>query len=286
MITIEESFPRVSESYLFGQDVFWEQFNDVSFYVEDTELQELYHQVLKKLFPELKIERIFPLNGKKNVVDEAIENKGNKKKVYIVDKDFDDLHNRMEQIENLFYLDSYCIENYLFEEIAVIEFVISENPKLKRKEIIEVYNVNEHINEILEKLIYINSLFYIIQKNTLPFENTSLHIACFLGKNKIDLCHHKITDYKDKLIKYIEDKALELDLENAINENIEIWKERGIVRNNICGKQILYILLQDLKKEFGIKKLPDHYSACYRLAKECRFNTLQFLKDGISNFLN
>lgn len=286
MITIEESFPRISESYLFGQDVFWEQFNDVNFYVEDTDLQELYHQVLKKLFPELKIDRIFPLNGKKIVVDEAIDNRGNKKKVYIVDKDFDDLHNRIEEVENLFYLDSYCIENYLFEEIAIIEFVISENPKLKRKQILEVYNVNERINEILEKLIYINSLFYIVQKNTLPFENTSLHIACFLSKNQIDLCQHKITNYKNKLIQYIEDNSLELDLENAIDENIEIWKEREIVHNNICGKQILHILLQDLKKKFGIKKLPDHYSACYRLAKECRFSTLQFLKDRILNFLN
>lgn len=286
MITIEESFPSISESYLYGQDIFWEQFNDINFYVEDTELQELYHQILRKLFPSIKIERIFPLNGKKNVIDEAIENKDNKKKVYIVDKDFDDLHNRIEQIDNLFYLDRYCIENYLFEEISILEFVISENPKLKRKQILEVYNVNERINDILEKLLYINSLFYIVQKSSLPFENTSLHIACFLKKNQLDLCQNKIANYKTKLLEYIETNSLEIDLENAINENVNAWKEHSIVQNNICGKQILYILLQDLKQDFGIKKLPDHYSACYRFAKECRFDTLQFLKNSILNFLN
>jgi hypothetical protein len=286
MITIEESFPNITDSYLFGQDIFWEQFNEVNFYVEDTELQELYHQILKKLFPTMKIERIFPLNGKKTVIDEAIENIGHKKKVYIVDKDFDDLHNRIEHIDNLFYLDRYCIENYFFEEISILEFVISENPKLKRKQILEVYNFNDYVNDILEKLLYINSLFYIVQKCSLPFENTSLHIACFLQKNQIDLCQEKIGGYKTKLLEYIENNSLEIDLENAINENIDVWKEQNIVQNNICGKQILYLLLLDLKRDFGIKKLPDHYSACYRLAKECKFDTLLFLKENILNFLN
>lgn len=286
MITIEESFPGFPESYLFGQDIFWEQFNEVNFYVEDTELQELYHQILKKIFPQIQIEKIFPLDGKRNVIDDARDNIGNKKKIYIVDKDFDDLHNKIEPIDNLFYLDRYCIENYLFEEISVIEFVVSELPKINRKQAKEIFVVNERVNDILDKLLYINSLFYIVQKNTLPFKNTSLHIDCFLQKNKLELCQNKISNYKQALNNYIAANNLELDLENAIANNITVWKESGLVESNICGKQILYILLQDLKNEFGLKKLPDQYSACYRFAKECRFETLHFLRDNILNYLN
>jgi len=286
MVTIEESIPSFSDSYLHGQDIFWTQFNEVSFYVEDTDLEELYHQILKKIFPQIQIDKIFPLNGKTNVIDDARVNQGDKTKVYIVDKDFDDLHNQIEPITNLFYLDRYCIENYLFEEISVVEFVVSELPKVKRTQVKERFQVTERVDAILEKLLYINSLFYIIQQNSLPFENTSLHIDCFLQKSKLELCQQKIADYKSRLLNYISENNLTIDLENVIESNILSWKEEGIVENNICGKQVLFILLQDLKKEFGLKKLPDQYSACYRLAKECRFDTLHFLRDEIINFLN
>ena len=42
MISIEESIPTKSDSYRIGEDVFFYQFNDVSFYVEDAE-QENFH---------------------------------------------------------------------------------------------------------------------------------------------------------------------------------------------------------------------------------------------------
>ncbi len=286
MITIDESFPSFSESYLYGQDIFWEQFNEVSFYIEDTELEELYHQILKKIFPDISIEKIFPLNGKQNVINCAKEYEGAKNRIFIVDKDFDDLHNRIENISNLFYLDRYCIENYLFEEVSVIEFVVSENPKIRRKEIKEKYSFEERMNDILNKLLYVNSLFYIVQHFSLPFENSSLHISRFLQNNKLELCQDKITNYKKVLNQYISENDLFIDLEGAIEQNISFWKESGIVKNNICGKSILFILLQDLKKEFNLKKMPEHYSACYRLARECRFETLHFLRDKIVQFVN
>jgi len=286
MLTIEESIPSFSDVYLQGQDILFDQFNEVNFYVEDTDLEQLYFQILKKIFPTIRIEKIFPLNGKKNVIDGAKENRNDKKRIYIVDKDFDDLHERIESIDNLFYLDRYCIENYLFEEISILEFVVSENPKIKHQEFNQLYNVDQRVSDILEKLIYINSLFFVVQKFGLPFENSSLHIDCFLQKNKVEICQNKLRSYKEKLQKFIDENDLTIDIENAIESNIEDWKAKGIIENNICGKDILYILLHDLKKEFKIRKLPDHYSACYRLAKECRFESLNFLRQNVLCFLN
>ncbi len=286
MLTLDESIPSFSDLYLQGQDIFWEQFNEVNFYVEDTELEQLYFQILKKIFPNIKIEKIFPLNGKKNVIEDAKANRNNKKRIYIVDKDFDDLHGRIELIDNLFYLDHYCIENYLFEEISILEFVVSENPKIKQHEFTQKYHLSERISIILEKLIYINSLHFIVQKLGLPFENSSLHIDCFLQKNKIEICQNKLRLYKEKLQQYIVQNNLTIDLENTIVNNIKEWKAQEIIEKNICGKHILFILLHDLKKEFSIKKLPDHYSACYRLAKECRFESLHFLRQNILEFWN
>jgi hypothetical protein len=100
-------FPELTDSFLSGQDIFFGQFNEIEFYVEDTEQEHLYFNVLKKLFPDLKFEKIFPLNGKVNVVNESKLHVSNKKKVFIVDLDFDHILGTKLNYSNLFYLNKY-----------------------------------------------------------------------------------------------------------------------------------------------------------------------------------
>ena len=94
---MNEGFPELTDSFLSGQDILYTQFNDIEFYVEDTEQEHFYFNILKKLFPDLNFEKIFPLNGKDNVRDSARLNIGNKKKVYIVDLDFDHILNKVDR---------------------------------------------------------------------------------------------------------------------------------------------------------------------------------------------
>lgn len=91
MITLEESIPTKNDGYLIAEDVFFIQFNEISFFIEDTEQENFYYNILKKLFPSIQIEKIFPLNGKDNVIEDCKKNIGNKNKIYLVDKDFDDI---------------------------------------------------------------------------------------------------------------------------------------------------------------------------------------------------
>lgn len=286
-MTEEESIPSYSESYLYGQDVFYTQFNDVSFYVEDSELEELYLLILKKLFPNIRLEKIFPLNGKINVVNDVKLNIGNKSKIYIVDKDFDDLHNRIEDIDNLFYLDRYCIENYFVEQDAIVSFVISENPKIKSTVINDKYIVNSRLYALVNKLLYLNALFYIIQKFNIEVENISKHIDCFLqNKDKTSICTKKLADYMDIVCREIESKSIHIDLEKEVNDCIADWKKKDIELNNTCGKQLLFMLMNDLKQEFSLSKVPNSYSFCYRLADKCKFESLNFLRDNVNSFLS
>src|SRR4051812_24509150 len=111
MISATDSLPIKTEAFLRGMDVLYFGFNDIEFYVEDEDQENLYLAIFKRLFPGVKLEKIFPLGGKKNVRDEARLHVGNKKKVFVVDKDFDDLLGRKLSLPNLFYLDRYSIEN-------------------------------------------------------------------------------------------------------------------------------------------------------------------------------
>ena len=113
MLTPEESFPSFSVGYRDAQSVFYEQFNDVDFFVEDEEQENFYYSILNKLFPGVQIEKITPLRGKPHVIQHAKNNHAKRKSVYIVDKDFDDLLGKIYKQPNLFYLDKYSIENNL-----------------------------------------------------------------------------------------------------------------------------------------------------------------------------
>jgi len=71
MATEDESIPKESTKSLYAKSVFFRQFNDIDFYVEDHGEENLYFLILKKLFPNLYFENIFPLGGKENLINRA-----------------------------------------------------------------------------------------------------------------------------------------------------------------------------------------------------------------------
>lgn len=85
--------PVRSPDGLAALDIFYDEFNDVHFYVEDIDQENLYESILRKLFPEHTIARIFPLGGKPSVIAHLSQSNSTRG-IYILDKDFDDLLNK------------------------------------------------------------------------------------------------------------------------------------------------------------------------------------------------
>ena len=71
MVTLEESIPQFSAGYKQARSTFYVQFNEVDFYIEDAWQENLYHCILSRLFPKLKIENIHPLCGKENAIEHS-----------------------------------------------------------------------------------------------------------------------------------------------------------------------------------------------------------------------
>ena len=97
MVTEEESAPQFSDAYRQAESAFFQQFNEVDFYVEDEDQENFYFCILKKLLPEVRFENIFPHKGKARVIKHAVENQLPRKSIYVVDKDFDDVLGRQHQ---------------------------------------------------------------------------------------------------------------------------------------------------------------------------------------------
>lgn len=277
---MEQGFPVKSDSFMLGLDVLYDEFNDVSFYVEDEDQENLYHEVFKKLFDGVKITKIFPLNGKGNVVDDAKLNVGDRKKIYVVDKDFDDLHGQIENIENLFYLNSYSIENYLFEDEAIHAVVIEEKPKLNKGVVCQTYKYANEAKYYVSLLKELTTCYYIIQKYRLGIKNVKNAVERFVDfrGNQISLKYAEITAYKAEISTKLTAKDGRLKLNSQIKKHIKHFKNC----NNIPGKYLLRMVKARLQALFKVNIEDDSLS--YRLAKNCQLRSLLYLSAEIRRY--
>ena len=291
-MTPEEGIPTKSKDYLLAVDVFYDQFNDVNFYIEDSEQEELYFEILSKIFPGTKLRKIFPLGGKKNVIDEAqlaSRRKKRKKCVFIVDKDFDDLLGKIVGIKNLFYLSHYCIENYFLEEEAIVNFVVSQRPRLKRSTVKTTLQSSKVLRDAVKQLHPLFILFLVVQKKQLRnMENVGMPVERFF-KDQVDstIDDAKIELYKRAVLAKIAAGGNLIDLEKEVRraERIMLPGLRRLpLGQHISGKYLAKIIYCKLGSTFGVRGISfDAY--CYQLAHHCSFHSLSYLKKRVMNYL-
>ena len=177
MISTDDSIPANSQAGLAARDVFFATFNDVNFYVEDEGQENLYAEILGRLFPKLKIEQIFPLGGKKALVAHCLDpaNKaGEKRAIYIADKDFDDLLGTIFSAPNLFYLDLFCIENYLLEDKAVLQLAVENQPREPRARLARELAFDTFLSDCHRSLDPLFRAFFVAQVLDLGIDRTSI----------------------------------------------------------------------------------------------------------------
>lgn len=289
MISKEESIPVKNDSYLLGEDIFYYQFNDVSFYVEDDEQENFFFSILKKLFPDIRLEKIFPLGGKENVVEEARKNQENKKKIFIVDKDFDDVLGKIIEYSNLFYLDRYSIENYLLEEEALIEYVISERPRLKRENIHSLFNIEQCLTDIFHALKEIVYLHVLVQLKCSSLRNISLNHERFIQfhNSSFQLNDGNVNQYKQDIEQELKNIDGRLTLLGQLQK---VKKMLPLNTNEQCtihipGKYTVKMLKRMIESLFGLtSRNIDSFS--FHVADKSKFDSLSNLKQNIESYMS
>lgn len=280
-------FPELTDSFLQGQDILYGQFNDINFYVEDEDQENLYYAILKKIFPDTVFEKIFPLNGKTKVIDAAQKNILIENGVYIVDKDFDDILNKIHDFPNLFYIDRYSIENYLIEENAIHNIIIEERPKIKLNEVQRKFDYNLFIKEsffLFDKLIRI---YAVTQLHSLGITNVSNNPQKFCVYTPA--CATK----REEFINYVEEvKTLLRNTDEDLELNDELYKIRKYFSEdeysiqslaNIPGKYLMAFLKEKLHQIFFVRINMESF--VYRLANKCEFSSLDNFKLRVTDFM-
>ncbi len=287
MISLEESFPKKGENYLLGQDVIWSQFNDINFYVEDIDQENFYLQVLRKLFPAVKLNRIFPLGGKDIVITEAKKSLRNKRKVFLLDLDFDEILNRKEVIKNVFYLKKYSIENYLLDNDGIYELIREENPKIKTVDIKAKFNLSDFANECYNLFNLLSCHFLIINKYELGLNYLKIepHRDCDFTNPNCCIKPTVLNPFFNLVENELRSKKPRLKYSTQINNHKKYFNTATKCLINTPGKYLINLLKIRLKKLFSFCQTSME-TFVYRLTKNCGFTELDYLRVDILRYIS
>ena len=290
MITFENSIPTKSDAFLKGLDIIYSQFNDISFFIEDEDQENFYYQILKKLFPAIRLNKIFPLRGKSNVIAESQRgnNQANKTKVFLVDKDFDDLLGTIIDQPNLFYLKMYSIENYLINELAFTEYIKDEKPKLKPQEISKGFRYLPQLKRAARLFREITLLQLLIQSKNLAIRNTSYPPDRFIvfGKN-VAINKAEITKYRSEIELELKklDRRITLRAQlTKLNQRCGLKTWQAIITHT-PGKNLIKYFKHSIEHTFSINNRNSE-SFNFRLARYNDFSSLDFLRNAVQEYVN
>jgi hypothetical protein len=124
-----------SESARYAKAKFFEGFNDVDIFVEDTaeESKKIYCELLSRaLNNQLGIAQVFPLGPKDSVIKRCAADQGERARpaVYIIDGDYDFLSGvSIPPLKRLYRHERYSIENYLCDGDAIVAVISDESVK-------------------------------------------------------------------------------------------------------------------------------------------------------------
>jgi hypothetical protein len=283
---MENGFPEITDSFLRGQNIVYTQFNEIEFYVEDIEQENFYFEILKKLFPNIKFDKIFPLGGKPNVFADAALNIGNRKKVYLVDLDFDEILGIRNAANNIFYLEKYSIENYLLDYNAIKEIVIEQKPKIKHQDIENTFDIDSFLVECHTLFSDLICYYLAIQKHELGIENVNCDTARFCNFNAIPatLKPLQVNGYHTQIENALRAKNARLKLDSQLRNFKKYVKTVSESIKHIPGKYILNFLKYRIEHLFSLAQMTLE-SFTYRLARNCDLGELNYLRQRVTNYI-
>lgn len=205
-----------------------------------------------------------------------------KNRIYILDKDFDNLKNTIINSPELIYLDRYCIENYLCESDAFVDLVIESNPKIKKQTIQEKLNMPTTLENTLNNVRNLFELFYAVQVFDLELKNCKSKPELFTKRGTHwKLNDSMVNDYKNQITNLARLKFQESDI-NAIQARIREQLNSVSECHKIAGgKFVLGLLFHYVKSNYNLGSITFE-SFVYRLAKNCSLESMQKISRKIS----
>lgn len=263
-----------------AKSIFYNNFNDIDIYVEDTALgvKKFYKEFFSRVFEgKYRIEAVFPLGDKHTVIQECIknQNEGGRRRIYIVDGDLDLLTgNNPKMLKRFYALKRYSIENYLIDENAIIAILDEENIERSADDIKIDFDFSNWIKENEEPLFELFVIYAIAKELCPDLATVSYKINQLVSSNTGVIDISKIEDRKNsiqqEILKIISAKDLS-DFKETILERVNSSGTKKI--HYISGKDYIFpLLMMKMKSITHIRS--DKKVIQQRLARKCDITEL------------
>ncbi|MGG5358385.1 MULTISPECIES: DUF4435 domain-containing protein [unclassified Enterococcus] len=222
-------------------------------FIEDENTPFIYQKIVNKVAPEIKLDKIYSLKSKKNVLAHFNEWKTKENNIknclFIIDKDFDYWKEEtiLEDI-HLLELPCYTLEN-LFFNINAAQIIMSiYNNGVDLKNYNDDYWKN-WIDQTFEELEKLFLLFALVIKNDLQLPNCNTKPQYFVDfkdgnpKLKIDV----FLSYKENIKGKLLEKSI--SMENEIRAIRDFYDDGGRIdyHSLIKGKHLMYALIANIR---------------------------------------
>jgi hypothetical protein len=160
--------------------------NDVDIYVEDTANPNMWVRLLRKILPQgVRLKSVNMLAGRKNVLDACRLDQldDGRRKIYIIDGDFDRMHHRRKPVLKFLHrLSYYCVENILISPSAISIVGMESSPTMSEQIVIaniEYAKLLKNLEDFLRPLFIV----YASANKLTPSVTTVGHSVYKLIKN-------------------------------------------------------------------------------------------------------
>ena len=187
-----------SSSALHARSVFFEEFNDIDIYVEDTDATtiRIFTTLLQRVMENVRIETVFGLGGKHEVLKRFNSDANNtRKRLYIIDGDFSCILGDLchhEVPAGVFRLSRYCIENYLIDTDAFFQVAHDEDGSRGHAELRQAAKLSEWMESTATQLLRLSLAYACNEFFELGLKTCSRHVEDFYRDGEGTLSEDKI----------------------------------------------------------------------------------------------
>lgn len=193
-----------SEAANYAKSRFYEQFQDVDVYVEDTarESKKVYVELLSRVFGnKLSVQQVFPLGSKSTVVKRcrADQDYRDRPAVYIVDGDYDILLGKPpEPLLRYYRLRRYCVENYLLEGEALIDVLCDESTDHDEGQVRRLLDYDSWCERVAARLTTLVAVLAAATKKQCGLPTVKIDLADIQGDQWDHVCESKVEALRDR----------------------------------------------------------------------------------------
>lgn len=276
-----DAIPERSDAAKSAKSVFFEEYNDIDIYIEDTAVgyKKLFAEIFSRVFSgKYRVAEVFPLGSRNKVIDECkkIQGELTRPSLYIIDGDlflFD--KGICEELPGLYILPFYCIENLLIDQNCLLKLLNEEDPVRRCEQLKLDFDFSAWVEENSKHLVRL-FIEYAICFRLCPEKQT----VKFPVKNLVSSSSGVVDELKVnarilEISKYVIEKVgaeLYAELKTEIEERVPI--DSNSLLRYVSGKDYLIPLLFTRFKSVAKKTKIQKLNFMLRLALSCNIDVI------------